>query len=156
MVTLLAKIVSKSIDFLICLTDEVDFQLVKCGLECNLWVSYDNEKPMCPYEDLQTYEKAFVCADFAFKYYLENCGKPKEALIFNPTISTPRYHRKIQVPSIEIMMSFFSNRIQIREEKLINEIHDFIGSLGGSLGMFFGFSIISWIAFGVDNIFERF
>ena len=85
---------------------------------------------MCPYEDLQTYEKAFVCADFAFKYYLENCGKPKEALIFNPTISTPRYHRKIQVPTIEIMMSFFSNRIQIREEKLITEIHDFIGSLG--------------------------
>ena len=111
---------------------------------------------MCLYEDLQTYEKAFTCADLAFQYYLENCSKPKEALIFNPTISTPRFHRKIQIPTIEIMLSIFGNRIQIREEKLITEIHDFIGSLGGSLGMFFGFSIISWIAFGIDNIFQIF
>ena len=97
-----------------------------------------------------------ICADLAFVYYLENCGKPKEALIFKPTISTPRFHRKIQIPTIEIILAFFSNRMEIREEKLITEIHDFIGSLGGSLGMFFGFSIISWIALGIDKIFQRF
>ena len=62
-------------------------------------------------------------------------------MIFKPTISTPRFHRKIQIPTIEIILAFFSNRMEIREEKLITEMHDFIGSLGGSLGMFFGFSI---------------
>ena len=48
-----------------------------------------------------------------------------------------------------------TNIIEIREEKLITETHDFIGSLGGSLGMFFGFAIISWIFTGIDKIFEK-
>ena len=129
--------------------------MVICGLDCNLWVSYDNEKPMCSYEDLQANENADICGSLAFNYYAKNC-KPKEALIFNPTSSTPQFNRKIHNPTIELNLDFWSNRMEISEEKLITEIHDFIGSLGGSLGMFFGFSIISCIALGIDKIFQRF
>ena len=118
-------------------------------------MSYDNEKPMCSYEDLQANENASICGDLAFVYYLENCGKPKEALIFKPTISTPRFHRKIQIPTIEIILAFFSNRMEIREEKLITKMHDFIGSLGGSLGMFFGFSISTYILYLLDKFFIK-
>ena len=119
-------------------------------------MSYDTEKSMCTYDDLQANENASICASLAFEYYMKNCLKPKEALMFNPSSSSPQYHRKIQNPTIEFSFNFWSNRMEIREEKLITEIHDFIGSLGGSLGMFFGFSIISWIALGIDKIFERF
>ena len=138
------------------ITDDVNLQLVKCGLKCNLWVSYDTEKSMCTYDDLQANENASICASLAFEYYMKNCLKPKVALMFNPSSSSPQYHRKIQNPTIEFSFNFWSNRMEIREEKLITEIHDFIGSLGGSLGMFFGFSIISWIALGIDKIFQRF
>ena len=131
----------------------VIFQLEKCGLDCNPWVSYDKERPMCSAEVFKRNENAEICAEAAFSNV--TCFKPKELLFYSPIISNPRYHRKVQGPTIEVSLDIINNLTEIREEILITETHDFIGSLGGSLGMFFGFAIISWIFTGIDKIFEK-
>ena len=131
-------------------------ELEKCGVKhCNPRFAYDSKKPMCTSEDHKKNPNLKVCGMAAAKKHKKVCLKPKEALIFNPTISNPQYHRKIENPTIEISLDFISDRMEIRAEKLITETHDFIGSLGGSLGMFFGFAIISWIFVGIDKIFEK-
>ena len=135
--------------------EDIVLQLEKCGLECNPSV---NKKPICSFEDIKTNESSYSnCGGLmAHNLFVKNCAKPNEALIFTPAITTPKIITKVKNSTIILKLEILNNQMEVREEKLITEIHDFIGSLGGSLGMFFGFSIISWIALGIDKIFQRF
>ena len=135
------------------------YDLEICGIHCNPWISFDNEKSMCTRDWWQNAtEPEKTCGWNAYWKYKENCIYPKQVLIFNPAISTPppRPDQTLLKNAIEINLSILKFRLEVREEKRITEPHDFIGSLGGSLGMFFGFSIISWIFAGIDKIFELF
>ena len=132
----------------------INLQVEKCGFECNPWISYDQDKQMCSIDDMENNKNGSECLQATILLY-HNCLNPKKALLYHPTITTPRYYKKIQDPTIEVSLDIMTNIIEIREEKLITETHDFIGSLGGSLGMFFGFAIISWIFTGIDKIFEK-
>lgn len=136
--------------------DEIKLEMEKCGFDCNPGFPFDSEKSTCLNDNWITNQTLSECARYLDSLYANICVYPKEALIFNPTISTPRYHRKIQNPTIEIGLHISRNKMEIREEKLVTQTHDLIGSLGGSLGMFFGFSIISWMFAGINKIFERF
>ena len=113
-------------------------RLNNCGMNCNPGVAYSSDQDMCIFQQLQSSQ----CQNGSLQQYFD-CLNPKEALIFNPTITKPYFHQVVKNPTIE-------------EEKIITETHDFIGSLGGSLGMFFGFSLISWIFTWIDKIFEHF
>ena len=50
---------------------------------------------------------------------------------------------------------WFSKTQEIREEIRVITTSSFIGSIGGSLGMFFGFSILSYALYFIDKCFEK-
>ena len=75
-----------------------------------------------------------------------NCYKTKEALTYKiDQTEYKKYHGNNL--STEIYIAMFSHMKQIKEEIAVLSTADLIGSVGGSLGMFFGFSIISTILY---------
>ena len=53
-------------------------------------------------------------------------------------------------------MGLWSMTKEIREEDDIITLPGLIGSVGGSLGMFFGFSIANYLLFWTDILIDRF
>ena len=56
---------------------------------------------------------------------------------------------------IELRVGAFSKSKQIREEVDVITLSGLIGSVGGSLGMFFGFSITSYISFVIESFIKK-
>ena len=78
------------------------------------------------------------------------CNKKKKFLSFVGDLTKhSQYH-----PSNDTMLEFniLSMTKEIKEEIDIITLSDLIGSVGGSLGMFFGFSIYSFFLFLIDKI----
>ena len=55
----------------------------------------------------------------------------------------------------ELYMGFWSSIKEIQEELPLLTTQDFIGSVGGTLGMFFGFSISASLLFFIDKCLDR-
>ena len=69
------------------------------------------------------------------------CFKPKNALLYNPFPYPTQRYRPINTSTSEVYMSIWTMKKEIRDEIEIIATKDLIGSVGGSMGMFFGFSI---------------
>ena len=59
------------------------------------------------------------------------------------------------LPSIGFNFRYISQRTEVQEEKLVISSRDFIGSIGGSLGLFLGFSIFHYSSVIIDGLFKR-
>ena len=72
------------------------------------------------------------------------CLKPKVANIYEPTVFITKKSEN-ETKSRTMGFRFFggSNLKKIEEEIYVISATSFIGSIGGSLGLFFGFSILS-------------
>ena len=55
---------------------------------------------------------------------------------------------------LELQMSFSSNTYTVHEEVLILDFIGLLGSVGGSLGLFIGFSFFDYIAMFIDNLID--
>ena len=60
----------------------------------------------------------------------------------------------IQNNTVELLFTFSSDEIKIEEETLMIGTSSYIGSVGGSLGLFLGFSFFTYLSYGVDKLFE--
>ena len=58
--------------------------------------------------------------------------------------------------SIFMRISYTSMETEIHEEVLIQELCNFIGTVGGSLGLFIGFSYTGFVGKLIDILFEVF
>ena len=56
---------------------------------------------------------------------------------------------------VEVRVLAFSNSKQIMEEIDVITLSGLIGSVGGSLGMFFGFSITSYFSFVIERFSKK-
>ena len=65
-------------------------------------------------------------------------------------------HTDINVTSTTLKFGLFTMEKKVKEEVKLLTTEDFIGSVGGSLGMFFGFSIYATLFFCIDKTLNRF
>ena len=56
--------------------------------------------------------------------------------------------------SIWIEYSFNSNEMQVQQEYFIYEIDELVGSVGGILGLFIGFSFVDFLLKGINSVKE--
>ena len=76
-----------------------------------------------------------------------NCFKVKKFLTYNPTTYDFLWNPILNSSTIQFFMSIQDLQKEVREEVKAITPESFIGSLGGSVGMFFGFSFTSTILY---------
>ena len=81
--------------------------------------------------------------------------KPMETTLFN---AKPKTLQKIsdQSDTVEFDFGYSSDQIKIEEEALMIGTSSYIGSVGGSLGLFLGFSVFTYLSYCIDKLFEFF
>ena len=57
--------------------------------------------------------------------------------------------------SLKLWMWFDSNQLERKTEEYVMDSKDFLGSVGGSLGLFLGFSLFSYLSIFMDSVFEK-
>ena len=82
------------------------------------------------------------------------CHKPKHAKLFNPRPIL--WNKPFEANSSMIYFYFESLSVLHKEEIFVIDDLEFVGSVGGSLGLFVGFSFYSYITDFVQMIVERF
>ena len=85
--------------------------------------------------------------------WYHKCNNVKTGLTFDGELSKHRKYSKENMTSLDLI--WFSKTQEIREEIRVITTSSFIGSIGGSLGMFFGFSILSYALYFIDKCFEK-
>ena len=76
-----------------------------------------------------------------------NCFKVKKFLTYNPATYDIIWNPILNSSTIQFFMSIQDLQKEIREEVKVITPESFIGSLGGSVGMFFGFSFTATILY---------
>ena len=64
--------------------------------------------------------------------------------------------RKNDKKNMTLIIKYESMAIKVSEEYLVYDFANFIGTLGGSLGLFIGFSYTGFIGSIIDILFEKF
>ena len=82
----------------------------------------------------------------------EDCFKVKQFLTYNPATYDFLWNPMLNSSTIQLFMSIQDLRKEVREEVKAITPESFIGSLGGSVGMFFGFSFTSTILYFCEKI----
>ena len=65
-------------------------------------------------------------------------------------------HTEINTTSTTVWVGLWTMEKEVQEEVKLLTTEDFIGSVGGSLGMFFGFSIYATFLYCIDQVLNRF
>ena len=84
------------------------------------------------------------------------CLKPESARIYEPSPNPTKRPEKVTNRSIEFIVYGSSTWKKIDEEVLVISPTAFIGSIGGSMGLFFGFSLLACCSDVIDKVILRF
>ena len=128
------------------------FNKRNCSYNCNI-LSF-GEFPPCKTLAQQRCMWKDMYKGQAGQDYL-NCYKTKKATLYKVRrIETPIHDTKND-STTEFYIGFWSSIKEIQEELPLLTTQDFIGSVGGTLGMFFGFSISATLLFCIDKMLDR-
>ena len=85
----------------------------------------------------------------------KKCMKPTEMTLYK---TKPLHFQRprLQSNSVIMIFTFGSNEITIKEETLMIGSSSYIGSIGGSLGLFLGFSFFTFLSSCADKVFGFF
>ena len=121
-----------------------------CTTKCNL-LSFGNLPPCPTIEAL----KCMWTGLMADPNYID-CYKTQKAITYDlqQRIDNP-YHKAINLSSVEIYLAVWSMAMRIQEEVPLLTLQDFIGSVGGSLGMFFGFSMSATLLYMISKFLDK-
>ena len=115
----------------------------KCAMVSNTDLS------ICP-----SIDDIFCIYEAADKLNLwSQCNMKNRALTYNGDLTKWDKYQKDNATFLTIEIR--NTNVEIREEVDVITMAELIGSLGGSLGMFFGFSIFAYILFLVDKFFAK-
>ena len=81
------------------------------------------------------------------------CLKSKTINQFNADTYTDYNYKNYTTTGIILQLYFVSDTIELKEEILVVSTGQFIGSIGGSLGLFLGFSFFTYFSGLLDKIF---
>ena len=119
--------------------------------ECSpFFFSFKNKRLTC-----QSKEDNKCWYNWSTKNYNEykKCMKPMKTTFYKAN-SKSLEKVFIQNNTVQLLFSFSSDEIKIEEETLMIGTSSYIGSVGGSLGLFLGFSFFTCLSYGIDNLFE--
>ena len=120
----------------------------ECKVKCQ-HLNLTQTLPFC-----QTAEDISCILESAYiKNWYYKCNHVKNGLIFEGELSKHRKYTKENMTSLELI--WLSKTREIREEIKVITTSNFIGSIGGSLGMFFGFSISTYALYFIDKCFDN-
>ena len=124
-----------------------------CSFQCEI-LSYSDNLPLC--ESVQQLQCNWDHTYAHFSSYLD-CYPAKEATYYTlqERIENP-YHFVRNETSTRVYIGIWSMYTVIKEEVSLLTTEDFIGSIGGSLGMFFGFSISALLFLCIDTTINQF
>ena len=116
--------------------------------------SFINKMTTCQsYEDNSCwYDWSFYNAKNYKKY--KKCMKPTKATLYNAKHNT--FERASNQSEIVLMFTYQSDEIKIEEETLMMGTSSYIGSVGGSLGLFLGFSFFSSLSYFFGKLLKIF
>ena len=82
---------------------------------------------------------------------LAQCLRPANTMLFKAKVLSSR---PSQSEHIKIWFKYSTGQVEVNEEVLSIRPTTFIGSIGGSLGLFLGFSMYDYISSILDTIFK--
>ena len=111
--------------------------------------SNNHSFPLCTEQVLQNFKKAL-----AFRELFDTCSKACTTFQYTGTVK--QLDPGLTINSKEVVLGYWFNHedeVEMSEEYLIYEITSVIGSIGGTLGLFVGFSFFD-ISIKLINIFK--
>ena len=121
----------------------------------------DNSNNICDYAD------AHLRATLEIESSIQNCLMQTKfrqySIVSNDWVKTPlnspfytgpKYYTLQNASMLELQITFSSNTYTVHEEVLILDFIGLLGSVGGSLGLFIGFSFFDYIAMFMDNLID--
>ena len=128
----------------------------KCTQKCiPFFLSFLDHLPAC-----QTSEETYCMYNYwgwaeEFNIYskYKQCLKPKTTILYeaNPT----KLEGEVSPNnSVDLLFGYASNEMEIEEEALMIGTSSYIGSVGGSLGLFLGFSFFTHLSCCIDKLID--
>ena len=138
-------------DFSSCM-EELIMQL-NCSTKCTqFYLTSVTRFPLCrTNEELFCVGKAMYMSSNSERMY--ECHKPKYAKVFNPRANPWVKSGKTNTTSVYFYFESFD--VLYKDEMLVIDDGQLIGAIGGSLGLFMGFSFYSYIAAALDAILKQ-
>ena len=125
---------------------------INCSHICSTPIfNYMDELPLC-----QTYEEIHCMIDNGLfnidkEAALAQCLRPANTMLFKAKVLS---FRPSQSEHIKMWFKYSTGQVEVNEEVLSIRPTTFIGSIGGSLGLFLGFSMYDYISSILDTIFK--
>ena len=134
-------------DFSNCLEDALDKERVDCLPLIYRDMLDMTKRTLC--QDGNEFEQSL--AKMSGSDLVMNCFKPKSTYLYQslrPSFeeTSAMYEETI----VEININPYSSTLEVKKEILVLDASTFIGSIGGSLGLFLGFSIFSYLSGLID------
>ena len=85
----------------------------------------------------------------------KRCLKPMKTTLYNAELK-PLQNAVAKRDTVELVFTYSSDQIRIKEATLMIGTSSYIGSIGGSLGLFLGFSFFTYLSCCIDKVFEFF
>ena len=127
---------------------------VVCKKCSPIFFSFKNKKQSCQSrEDNKCWYDWSLFGKNVNEY--KKCMKPMITTLYK-TKAIPLENVSNQSSIIEMQFGFSSDQIKIEEETLMIGTSSYIGSVGGSLGLFLGFSFFTFLSYCIDKLFELF
>ena len=121
-----------------------EFDHFNCPKKCQ-FVNYTSTLPFCRKSE----EIDCIFSELDTKNLWGKCHKKKKGFYYEGDLVKSETFRQENLTYLSLMFVEMSK--QIKEEVDVITMSDLIGSVGGSLGMFFGFSISAYILFLLDR-----
>ena len=83
----------------------------------------------------------------------KRCLKPMKTTLYNAELK-PLQNAVAKRDTVELVFTYSSDQIRIKEATLMIGTSSYIGSIGGSLGLFLGFSFFTYLSSCIDKLFE--
>ena len=118
-----------------------------CPTKCKLfnYVGNSSKLPIC-----KTLEEVKCVLDHAYNFnYWAKCNQKKNVLTFNGDLIRQKRYQDDEWK--QLIIGLWQMSKEVKEEILFITTQDMIGSVGGSLGMFFGFSLYTFVIFLIDK-----
>ena len=133
-----------------CWTDGINSG--SCPTKCKYFNFAGNSSklPIC-----KTLKEVKCIYDQAYNLDLfSKCNRKKKILTFHGDLLRQKRYQDVQ-DEIHLMIGIWQMNKEIKEEIFIITTQDMIGSVGGSLGMFFGFSFSAFVLYLIEKIIKR-
>ena len=114
--------------------------------------SFKNKKISC---QSKQENKCWYYWSFMGKNYnkYKRCLKPMKTTLYNAELKLLK--KAVSQPdTVDVIFSYSSDQIKIKEATLMIGTSSYIGSIGGSLGLFLGFSFFTYLSSCIDKLFK--